>query len=192
MRQWRSLPLGEGGQQEIVRGLADHGHDLHVHRREHRLAADERVGLVGAPPRELGAALASVSTLPFAQRGRHVAELVGAVEAPERELPADLRLERHLRQSPVHGRDMQRTASSTGEPGAVEEDACVLVQERRLRPVLLLSDALLPSDLAALSLVVGQRAGDSRGRPRSDTSWAKSSPVMCCPRLARRRARCSR
>ena len=63
--------------QQLVDRRADELDDLVARGHVHRLGADERLGRLGAPPVELGAALAPVAALPLAQRRRDVAVVVG-------------------------------------------------------------------------------------------------------------------
>ena len=57
-----------------------------------RLRAAERLGRLGAPPVELGAAVAPVAPLPLAQPRGDVAVVVGGVLEPDRHLPAHVGL----------------------------------------------------------------------------------------------------
>src|SRR6476659_289626 len=78
--------------EHAVRGLADHLDQLVAKAFVHRLAGDEGLVPVGAPPMEVVATLAPVTALPSADRRRDVSIDVALVDAPERQLPADLGL----------------------------------------------------------------------------------------------------
>ena len=96
--------------------------------------ADERLGRLGAPPVELGAALAPVAPLPLPQPRREVAVLVGRVLEADRHLPAHVRLPVERPLAGLEGADVQGAAGAAGEAGPVEEDAGVVDEAGHGRP----------------------------------------------------------
>ena len=65
---------------------------------------------------ELAAALAPVPPVPLPDDRGHVPLVVVDLVLPaQRQLPADLGLERHVVDAPVHGRDVEGAADAAGE-----------------------------------------------------------------------------
>src|SRR5208283_4707927 len=91
-----------------------------------RPRSDEGVGCLRAPPMELTPALAPMAAVPLADdRGDVTLVVVDLVLPAQRQLPADLGLERHGGQPPVERGDVEGAAGAGGEVGSVQEDAGV-------------------------------------------------------------------
>ena len=123
--RYRSVPrLATCSREQVVGLLAHHLHDLVAQRLVHGCAVDEGVVGLGAPPVELGAALAPVAPLPLPQRGGDVAVgILGVVLEPQRELPAHLGLPVERALAGLEGGGVQGAADAALEPGPVQEDA---------------------------------------------------------------------
>ena len=76
----------------------------------HGLGADEGVGVLGAPPVEVGTAGAPVATLPLPQDVGEVVVVVAVEVEPHRDLPADLGLPVQVALAPGHCGVVERAA----------------------------------------------------------------------------------
>src|SRR5437764_7409323 len=85
--------------------------------------ADEGVGRLGAPPVELGPAVAPVLPVPLDDPRGHVPVAVVGVLTAQGELPAHVGLELERALTALERGPVQRTPGAAREPGAVEEDA---------------------------------------------------------------------
>ena len=96
MRHRRQRPDGESGVEVrdhgLVELLAEHLPQFDVERLVHGFASGERLGRLGAPPREVVAALAPPLAPELGERRDHRAVVLLVVDTPQRELPADLGL----------------------------------------------------------------------------------------------------
>ena len=115
--------LVEVGGQPLVDLLAGHRLELGPHGPVDRLVSAEGRRVLGAPPVELGPALAPVAPVPLADDRGDPTVGRRLVLAAQRELPADLGLELDVADAPGLGLDVQGAARAGGEAGAVEEDA---------------------------------------------------------------------
>ena len=157
----RCRPLIEVGGQPPVDLLAGHGLQLGAHAHVDRLVADERVGVLGAPPVELLAALAPVAPVPLADHRGDPAVGRRLVLAAEGQLPAHLGLQLDVAPPLGLGRPVEGAAGPGREPGPVEEDAGAVDQPGPEVAVgQLLDHALLP-----LLVELPEVGGELGGRP---------------------------
>src|SRR5581483_10428802 len=88
-----------------------------------RFASGERVGLIGAPPREVVAAFAPAFARELGERRDDGAVLLLLVDAPQRQLPAHLGLDVTVMAAGAHRVNVQRATRAGGEARSVQEDA---------------------------------------------------------------------
>jgi hypothetical protein len=116
------------GEQLIVDQPAHHRHEFLRHRVDDARLSDERRRVLGAPPAEILAACAPVPAVPLRDARDDVATVLDLVVAPQRQLPADVGLQRDVALLVVQRHHVQGTARAAMEIGPIEEDARPLDQ----------------------------------------------------------------
>jgi hypothetical protein len=143
----------------VVDELTDHRDQLFGHRVDDAVLADEGFRVFGAPPMEVRAARAPVTSVPLRDASDDVSVVFDLVVASKRQLPADLGLQRDVTLLVVDRHDVQRTSRSAMKVGSIEEDARVLDEPGDDLAVLLHARRTLTALGLELPLVGGQSLG---------------------------------
>lgn len=155
------LHLFELNNEPLVEILADEKHQLVSTRLVDGLFVGVGGWLLDAPPMELFAARAPVTTLPCTNKHRVLLVVVGVYVETNRHLPADIWFEVDGPLAAFERQAMQRTPRPSVETTAVQEDASAvnLAGDPRTLFVLLEGAALLsgPSNVLPIALVQQSR-----------------------------------
>ena len=108
---------------------------------------------------ELSSSCSPVAPLPLTDGGHDPPIVEHLVLAAQRELPADLRLPRHVALASPHGSDMERAAGTLCEVGPIQEHAGVIDERCRQLPVIVLRDDVLRCPILELPLLGGKEGG---------------------------------